>query len=94
MDTPFLELELKVIPNAKKQEILSFEAGRLKVKVRAPPDEGRANKELISFLADFFEIKERQIHLVRGEKSRIKRVRLENVRSEEMMRRLKPLRST
>ena len=44
-------LFVKVSPNAKKTELVSIlEDGTLKIKIHAPPEDGKANKELLIFL--------------------------------------------
>ncbi len=65
-----MKLLVKVIPNAKKNEIRDFKGGILYVKISAPPVKGKANKELLKFLKRKFEVKD--IKIVSGEKSRLK----------------------
>ena len=68
-------IDIKVIPNARKSEIIR-ENNRLKIKVNAPAKEGKANAAVIKLLAAYFNVKEKQISIVKGEKSREKRVRI------------------
>lgn len=69
-------LLLKVIvqPNAKKNEVVGLhgEQERLKIKLKALPVEGKANKELINFLAKSLRIPKGDIELIRGETSKQK----------------------
>ncbi len=69
-------LELKVIPNAPRNEIAGWLGSALKVKVHAPALEGRANDELLDFLAEALGIPRRNVTLLRGDKSRQKVVRI------------------
>jgi len=46
-------LAIKVVPNAPRSAVAGWLGEALKVKVHAPPVEGRANEELCSFLATF-----------------------------------------
>jgi hypothetical protein len=69
-------LELKVIPNAPRNEIAGWLGAALKVKVHAPALEGRANDELLDFLAETFGLPRRSVTLLRGDKSRQKVVRI------------------
>lgn len=62
-----MNVEIKVITNAKKREIVGF-GPELKVKLTALPRDGRANDELIRFLADIFHIRKGDMKIVRGEK--------------------------
>lgn len=76
MPAPFCSLELKVIPGAPRDEIAGWLGAALKVKVRAPALEGRANDALLDFLAEKLGVPRRAVTLVRGDKSRHKVVRL------------------
>ncbi len=69
-------LELKVIPNAPRNEIAGWLGDTLKVKIHAPALEGRANGELLDFLAERLGVSRRDIALLRGNKSRQKVVRI------------------
>lgn len=73
---PSCTLELKVIPNAPRNEIAGWLGTALKVKVHAPALEGRANDELLDFLADGLGLPRRSLTLLRGDKSRQKLVRI------------------
>ncbi len=44
-------LAIKVVPNASRDEIASWENGTLKVRIQSPPVDGKANNALISFLS-------------------------------------------
>ena len=77
-----MKLALKVIPGAKKNEILGWEddypqVGRvLKVKIAAPPVEGKANKEIVLFLAKALGIPKTSVEVVHGTSGRIKLVEI------------------
>ncbi len=73
---PSCTLELKVIPNAPRNEIAGWLGAALKVKVHAPALEGRANDELLDFLAETLGLPRRSVTLLRGDKSRQKVVRI------------------
>ena len=66
---------IRVIPNAKQNKIVE-EPGRLKVYLTAPAVEGKANKALIKFLAEHFNVKKSKISIVRGGKNREKIVEI------------------
>ena len=77
-----MKLALKVTPGAKKNEILGWEddypqVGRvLKVKIAAPPVEGKANKEIVLFLAKSLKVPKSSIEVVHGTSGRIKLVEI------------------
>jgi uncharacterized protein (TIGR00251 family) len=67
---------VKVIPNAKKNEIVEHELN-LVVRITAPPVGGKANKEVIKILAEYFKIKKSSINIIKGEKSRNKLIEID-----------------
>jgi uncharacterized protein (TIGR00251 family) len=73
---PDCTLELKVIPNAPRNEVVGWLGTALKLKIHAPALEGRANDELLDFLAETLGLPRRSVTLVRGDKSRQKVVRI------------------
>lgn len=68
-------IHIKVIPNAKKVGI-TLEGDILKVKVNAPAVDGKANKAVLQLLADYLNVKPRQLEIIKGEKSNEKVVRV------------------
>jgi hypothetical protein len=75
-DGATLTLSLHVQPGAKRTGVAGLHGEALKVRLAAPPVEGKANQALIAWLAQAFEVTERQVRLVRGEKSREKVVEI------------------
>ena len=69
-------INVKVIPGASKSELVEVREGRLKVRIAAAPEDGKANEELRSFLAKTLELPKKDIVLASGEKSRLKTLRL------------------
>ncbi len=73
-------LTVRVQPGAQRTEVLGTMAdGSLKVKLKAPPVRGEANRELVSLLASRFGVAESAVKIVRGHTSRIKMVSIEGV---------------
>jgi hypothetical protein len=64
-----LLLKIKVIPGASKNEIVGIKNGEVVIKVKAPPEKGKANKELIGFLAKTLKSPKSDIELVSGASS-------------------------
>jgi len=72
-----LQLEIKVIPNAPKTELVGvLSNGVLKIKLKAAPEKGKANQELVKYLHTIFNIDQNQIEIVAGHTARLKHVRL------------------
>jgi uncharacterized protein (TIGR00251 family) len=69
-------LALHVQPSAKRSEFAGTHGDAVKVKLAAPPVDGKANAELIRFIAAEFGVPRRNVQLVRGETSRAKTVRV------------------
>ncbi len=72
-----MKLRIRATPNAKRSEIIGWEddpqAGRvLRVRVAAPPTEGKANAELREFLAKSLRLTKSQVVLEKGDSSRVK----------------------
>ncbi|WP_133679867.1 DUF167 domain-containing protein [Paludibacterium purpuratum] len=65
-------LTLHVQPGAKKTEICGEHGEALKIRLAAPPVEGKANSALILWLADCFDVPRRDVTLLSGEKNRHK----------------------
>ena len=72
-------LPIKAIPNAPRSEIAGWLGDALKVKVHAPPVEGRANEVLCEFLADTLGLPRRAVTVWRGDTSRQKIVRIDGL---------------
>lgn len=72
-----MKLRIRATPNARKSEVIGWEEdallGRvLRVRVAAPPADGKANAELRSFLAKTLGLPKSKVILAKGESSRIK----------------------
>ena len=61
-----LTLNIKVNPNSSKSEIVKIDENNFRIKVMNPPVKGRANKELVELLADYFKVTKNQIEIKRG----------------------------
>lgn len=68
-----LLVNIKISPNAKKNEIIKT-SEETKIKITAQPIDGKANKGLIEFLSKTFKIPKTSIQIVKGETSKEKTV--------------------
>jgi uncharacterized protein (TIGR00251 family) len=73
-----LLLRIQLQPRASRDKIIGPHGDYLKICITAPPLEGRANKHLIKFLANCFDVPQHQVTIEKGEQSRIKRVRIDS----------------
>lgn len=83
-------LQVKVIPKAQSSSIVGWEGAELKIRLKAVPEKGEANTELIAFLSKQLKIPKSNMELVSGETSRHKRVKLYGITEEELLQRLRP----
>ena len=81
-------LRLVVSPGAGETKAVGRHGDALKLRVAAVPEKGRANDEVVRFLADLFEAKKAEIELKSGDASRKKTVLVKGVDAETVDRRL------
>lgn len=67
-----ITLTLNVQPGAKRSEIAGLHGEALKIKLAAPPIEGRANEALLKFISELFAVPLRNTELKQGRQSRNK----------------------
>ncbi len=65
-------MNVKTIPNAKKTEIVGWEGTALKIRIAAPATEGRANKELLRFVAELCDCAPSEVEIVKGQTAKLK----------------------
>lgn len=71
-----MKLDIKVIPNARKNQISGWINDRLKVKICKPPQKGQANKELIKYLSKEWELPRSCISIEKGFQSKEKTINI------------------
>lgn len=76
---PYVELSVKVIPNARANRVTVTGPGAIKVHITAPPVDGKANRELISYLADWFGVSKSKVIIRKGETGRKKVVHIHDL---------------
>lgn len=69
-------ISVKVIPNARVNKWIEEPSGQIKIKIASKPVEGKANEELIRFLAGHFKVPKSCIRIMHGEKSNFKRLEI------------------
>jgi len=82
-----ITLTLHVQPGAKRSEITGLHGAALKIRLAAPPIEGRANEALLKFIAGLFDVPLRQVELKQGGQSRHKVVAItgSNIEPESLL---------
>jgi hypothetical protein len=79
---------VKVVPRAARDEIVGWQGGALKVRVTAPPQDGRANRALEGLLAAALDLQKGAVSVASGRASVRKRVAVEGLEHHEILRRL------
>ena len=83
-------LNIRVVPRAAKTEAASMMGDELRIRLNAPPVDGKANKALLEFLSDSLDLPRRQIELVAGEHDRRKRILITGCPAEMIRKKLSP----
>lgn len=86
-----LEFQVRVSPRSSRSGVQGLHGSALKVAVHAAPEKGRANEEVEAVLAEFLGLPARQIGVISGQTSRLKRVRAWGLTAEQMKARLDAL---
>ncbi|MDD5464292.1 MAG: DUF167 domain-containing protein [Candidatus Moranbacteria bacterium] len=69
-----MRIYIKVSPKSSKNEVVKVSEGEYKVKLTAPPVDGKANEALIRLLSQHFKVSKNMINIVGGKTTKIKMV--------------------
>lgn len=72
-----LELRIKVVPGAARSEIIGPLGDRLKIRIAAPPEHGKANQALLLLVSQWLGIKD--VQLIAGHSSSMKTLRIRGI---------------
>ena len=81
-------LRVLVQPRASKNELAGIHGDCLKIRVTSPPVEDQANKKLCAFLSKLIGVGKKQVEVVGGHKTRVKKVRISNISMDEVRKKL------
>lgn len=79
---------VKLVPNSSFSKIVDYTEEYVRIKISSPPIENKANKELIAFCSKLFNVNKSKISIVSGEKSKLKKVLIQNANMEELSQKL------
>lgn len=82
---------IRVVPRASRSGSAGFQEDALKLRITAPPVEGKANEACVSLLAELLGVKKAQVTITTGHASRMKTVAVEGVKAKEMATRIAKL---
>lgn len=80
-----LVFSVRVQPRASKDEVAGEMGGALKVRLRAPAVEDRANEALVEFLAGLLKTPRSAVSILSGERSRVKRIEIRGVTRQQIL---------
>ena len=84
-------ITLQIQPGARRNEVVGFdEAKRLRVRVTAPPEDGKANVAVIALLTDILGVTKGSVSIERGHAARLKIVRIDGLGANALRARLAP----
>ena len=83
-----INLQVKVVPGASRDEVVGWLGEALKIRVQAPPERGKANKAVIRVLARLLDVPPRQVELVCGAGSANKVFAIDGCSMQEARRRI------
>ena len=81
-------ISLRVYPSAAKNQVVGFVDGAWRVRVSAPPVNGKANRELIAFLSQALDVSQSRLRIIKGHNSRRKTMAVTGLSQEEVIKRL------
>jgi uncharacterized protein (TIGR00251 family) len=83
-----MDLQIRVVPKAKRNSIEIGDDGLFKVRVIAAPERGKANDAVIALLSKLIGVPKRDIQIVRGHTVRNKLVRVEGATTKQVIEKL------
>ena len=81
-------LSVKVVPRASRDEVVGWRGGVLRLRVSAPPQDGRANAAVVALLAAALGVRKSAVAICAGHASAMKRVAIEGLTRNEIEQRL------
>ena len=83
-----VELEIKVVPGARREVVAGWLGDALKVRVSVPPEKGKANEAVVRIVAKMLEVAPREVSIVSGHTSPRKRLVIEGLSETELRARI------
>jgi len=74
-----VRFSVRVQPRASKSEVAGEYGDAIKIRLAAPPVDGAANEELVSFLSNIFAVARKSVRILAGETTRSKLIEIEGI---------------
>ena len=84
-----IRLKVRVTPNARKNAVVSWTEDEIRLKIKAPAVEGKANAALIEYLSELTGVPRAKIQIKAGEKARIKLIEIDGPAPDEVRARIR-----
>jgi len=78
-------LSVKIVPNAPKSKVDGMLGDFLKIRIQAPPVDGKANAALLKFLAKELDVSASRLNVLTGHTGRIKRIVISGVKPQQVV---------
>lgn len=72
-----MKIKFLIVPNSSENKLSGVHGDAIKLKIKAPPVDGKANKEIISYLAEILNLSKKQISIKHGDTGRSKLVEID-----------------
>ncbi len=72
-----MRIKVKVKPGSRKEEVKELGPDHLEVRVKAPPEKGKANERVIELLAKHYGVRKSAVRIIKGEASREKLIEID-----------------
>jgi len=79
----------KIVPASSRTAIVGLLDGMVKIKVTAPPEKGKANQLLLSFLAIQFGVKAKALSIISGQSSAVKQIKIAGISTQTLQEKLR-----
>lgn len=83
-------VSVRAVPNAPKSQVVGVQGNAVKIRLKAPPVDGKANEVLVLFLSQILRVPRNQIRLSHGTASRNKSIHITGLTAHDLAARLLP----
>jgi uncharacterized protein (TIGR00251 family) len=78
-------VSVRVVPRSSKEGVAGFEGGVVRIRLNAPPVEGKANEALVRFFSKALGVPKGRVSLVAGGRGRNKIIRVDGITSDALL---------
>jgi len=78
----YINIQVQIQPKSSKDQIIGIHNGRLKIKISAPPVDGKANQALIEFMSKVLGVSKSKVEIVKGHTSKLKTLKIIGITQE------------